>query len=134
MHETDPYAAQGIGYETSRPATPPSQRRPSLDDPRLISAVDESLSILESFDASEPAQILLLIPCMLVGVACFDYERRERVRSAIRSVRAYTGLKNSDCIETILDEVWKHMDAGDWVSAWDWQAVASRIGVDTPCT
>ena len=134
MHETDTSATHTDGYDKPGQSSPPPKRRPALDDPRLINAVDESLSILESFSPSEPVQSLLLIPCMLVGIACFDSDRRNRVRSAIRSVRCYTGLRNCDRVVEVLEEVWAHMDRGDWVAAWDWQAVARRISIDVPCT
>ena len=134
MHEGDPYSPYPAGFDASRVSSPPPKRRPALDDPRLISAVDESLNILESFNPSEPAQTLLLIPCMLVGIACFDLDRRERVRKAVRSVRGYTGLRNCDRVIELLEEVWALMDEGDWLSVWDWQAVARRIDIDVPCT
>lgn len=105
-----------------------------MDDHRLINAVEESLDILDSFNPSEPAQTLLLIPCMIVGIACFDPDRRERVRKAIRAVRGYTGLRNSDRVADLLEQVWALMDEGDWVAVWDWQAVARRMGVDILCT
>ncbi|TQS31339.1 hypothetical protein Golomagni_08383, partial [Golovinomyces magnicellulatus] len=61
MHETDSRGPQH-SFPSSRASSPPPQRRPASDDPRLIGAVDESLAILESFSPSDPAQTLLLIP------------------------------------------------------------------------
>ncbi|KAF4126111.1 AT hook [Geosmithia morbida] len=92
-----------------------------------------SLGILESFSPSDPAQTLLLIPCMVVGIACFDLDRRERVRKSIRAVRGYTGLRNCDRVLELLEQVWALMDEGDWLAVWDWQAIAKNIGVDVPC-
>ncbi|KFH48233.1 Transcriptional regulatory protein-like protein [Hapsidospora chrysogenum ATCC 11550] len=134
MHEGDPHASRPAGFDASGASSPPPKRRPVLDDPRLISAVDESLNILESFKPSEPAQTLLLVPCLLVGIACFELGRRERVRKAIRAVRGYTGLRNCDRVAELLEEIWALMDEGDWVAVWDWQAVALRMGIDVPCT
>lgn len=134
MHEGDPRGSHPAAFDFSGASSPPPKRRPALDDPRLISAVDESLNLLESFNPSEPAQTLLLIPCVLVGIACFDPDRRERVRKAVRAVRGYTGLRNCDRVTELLEEVWALMDEGDWVAVWDWQAVARRIGIDVPCT
>jgi len=134
MHEGDRHGSRSAGFDPSGASSPPPKRRPVLDDPRLISAVDESLNILESFKPSEPAQTLLLVPCLLVGMACFDLDRRERVRKAIRAVRGYTGLRNCDRIAELLEEIWTLMDEGDWVAVWDWQAVARRMGIDVPCT
>jgi len=128
MHEYD-----SRGYASSRGSSPQHKKRAVLDDPRLISAVDESLSLLESFGPSDPAQTLLLIPCMLVGVACFDPERRERLRKALRAVRGYTGMRNCDRILELLGGVWALMDDSEWVAVWDWQAVARRMGVDVLC-
>ena len=133
MHETDSRGPQH-SFPSSRASSPPPQRRPASDDPRLIGAVDESLAILESFSPSDPAQTLLLIPCMLVGIACFDPDRRERARKAIRTVRGYTGLRNCDRVLEVLEEVWGLIDVGDWVSVWDWQGVARRIGIDALVT
>ena len=96
--------------------------------------MEESLSILESFKPSDPAQTLLLIPCLIIGTACFDVPQRDRVRAAIRVVRGYTGLRNCDRVRELLEGVWTHMDKGDWVSVWDWQGVARDMGLDFICT
>lgn len=129
MHEGDNSFAVFDG-----PASPPPKRRPENEDVRLSTAVEESLQILETFGPEEPAQTLLLIPCFVVGIACFNEEPRERVRQAIRAVRGYTGLRHCDRVAEVLEEVWRLMDEGDWVPVWDWQGIARRIGVDIPCT
>src|SRR5690606_33592944 len=71
----------------SRAPSPPPIRRPELQDPRITVAVEESLSILESFKPSDPSQRLLLIPCLILGTACFNPAQQERVRIAVRAVR-----------------------------------------------
>lgn len=130
MHEGDNFAVvDGPG-----PASPPPRRRPANEDVRLSTAVEESLQILETFSPSEPAQTLLLIPCFVVGIACFTDEPRERVRQAIKAVRGYTGMRHCDRVAEVLEEVWRLMDEGDWVSVWDWQAIARRLRIDIPCT
>ncbi|ETR98331.1 hypothetical protein M419DRAFT_103464 [Trichoderma reesei RUT C-30] len=116
------------------PSSPPPARRPAQDDKRITLAVDESLGLLESFKPSDPSQTLLLIPCLVIGTACFEPDQRYRIRAAVRAVRGYTGLKNCDRVLELLEEVWALMEQGDWVAVWDWQRVARRMGLDFPCT
>lgn len=135
MHELDSQPTSSNGQASShRGSSPPPTRRPAHDDRRITLAVEESLSILESFKPSDPAQTLLLIPCLIIGTACFDVPQRDRVRAAIRVVRGYTGLRNCDRVRELLEGVWTHMDKGDWVSVWDWQGVARDMGLDFICT
>lgn len=129
MHEQD---SQSVG-DAPRDSSPPPSRRPANHDRRITLAVDESLSILESFKPSDPAQTLLLIPCLIIGTACFDSIQRDRIRNSIKAVRGYTGLRNCDRVSEVLDEVWALMDQGDWLAVWDWQGVARRMGVDFLC-
>lgn len=117
----------------SPPSSPPPIRRPELQDPRITTTVDESLSILEDFKPSDPAQRLLLIPCLILGTACFGPEQQERVRRAVRSVRGFTGLRNCDLVSGVLEEVWGLMASGEWGRVWDWEEVARRMGVDFLC-
>ncbi|VUC25448.1 unnamed protein product [Clonostachys rosea] len=133
MHEGDTSSSSSSGLDSLLAQSPPPKRRPS-DDQRLTTAVEESLNIFETFSSSEPAQTLLLIPCMLVGIACFATEQRDRLRRALRAVRGYTGLRNCDRIAELLEAVWAFMDEGEWVSVWDWQGVAQRLGIDILCT
>jgi hypothetical protein len=91
--------------------------------------VDESLALLASFKPTDPCQVLLLLPCFLVGTACFSPVQQRRVRAAIRAVRAYTGLRNADRVAEVLEEVWRLMRVGDWVAAWDWPGVAAGLNL-----
>lgn len=131
MHEGDNTFAVSDGHG---PSSPPPKRRPANEDVRLLTAVEESLQILETFSPSEPAQTLLLIPCFVVGIACFNEEHRVRVRQAIKAVRGYTGLRHCDRVAAVLEEVWRFMDDGEWIAVWDWQAIARGLGMDIPCT
>ncbi|PFH58910.1 hypothetical protein XA68_13059 [Ophiocordyceps unilateralis] len=108
-------------------------RHPVLEDGRMTLAVDESLSILESFRPSDPIQTLLLVPCLLIGTACFQPAQRDRIRSAVRLVRGYTGLRSCDRATELLEELWSLMDEADWLSVWDWQGVARRMELDFLC-
>ncbi|KAK1251854.1 hypothetical protein MKX07_007333 [Trichoderma sp. CBMAI-0711] len=137
MHEGDLHASTTSASESQsqqRPSSPPPARRPAQDDKRITLAVDESLGLLESFKPSDPSQTLLLIPCLVIGTACFEPDQRYRIRAAVRAVRGYTGLKNCDRVLELLEEVWALMEQGDWVAVWDWQRVARRMGLDFPCT
>ncbi|KAL7951731.1 fungal-specific transcription factor domain-containing protein [Trichoderma barbatum] len=130
MHEGDLQSEP----QRQRPSSPPPARRPAQDDKRITLAVDESLGLLETFKPSDPSQTLLLIPCLVIGTACFEPDQRYRIRAAVRAVRGYTGLKNCDRVLELLEEVWALMEQGDWVAVWDWQRVARRMGLDFPCT
>lgn len=134
MHEQDAMS-RGIQAATQyeRQSSPPPVRRPAQDDRRISLAVEESLTILELFKPSGPAQTLLLIPCMVIGTACFELGQRSRIRAAIKAVRGYTGLRNCDRVVELLEEIWALMDQGDWVAVWDWQGVAKRMGLDFLC-
>lgn len=134
MHEGDARSGAAGDLYSSQAASPPPKRRPANDDHRLSTAVEDSLQLLESFGPSDPAQTLLLIPCFVVGIACFNEDRRERVRKSMKAVRGYTGLRQCDRVAELLEGVWALMDEGDWVAVWDWQCVARRLGVDIPCT
>ncbi|KAK5995494.1 Transcriptional regulatory protein moc3 [Cladobotryum mycophilum] len=129
MHEEDSRSAG-----KRRTSSPPPVRRPAHDDRRITLAVDESLNILDLFKPSDPAQTLLLIPCLVLGTACFEAAQQQRIRAAVRAVRGYTGLRNCDRVLELLEEIWRLMDQGDWVAVWDWQGVARRMGLNFPCT
>jgi len=102
--------------------SPPPLRTPT-NDPRITATVDSALSLLDSFKPSDPCQTLLLIPCLLVGTACFLPEQRERIRIAIKAVRGYTGLGYCDRVEERLEKCWTAMDQGRWGDAWGWEAL-----------
>ncbi|KJZ76806.1 hypothetical protein HIM_03683 [Hirsutella minnesotensis 3608] len=129
MHELETRAATGApGCYSSSPS-----RFIAQDDRRINLAVNESLLILESFKPSDPAQTLLLVPCLIIGTACFESAQRIRLRAAIRLVRGYTGLRSCDRVKELLEQLWSLMDEGDWASVWDWQGVARRMGLDFIC-
>ncbi|RGP72679.1 hypothetical protein FLONG3_6687 [Fusarium longipes] len=116
-----------------RASSPPPTRKPTYHDRRITLAVEESLSILESFKPSDPSQTLLLIPCLVIGTACFEQAQQERVRKAVRAVRGYTGLRNCERVMELLEKIWVLMEQGDWVSVWDWQGIARRMRLDFTC-
>jgi hypothetical protein len=114
----------------NRADSPPPIRQPPQHDPRVTLAVDESLAILETFKPSDPCQTLLLLPCFLLGTACFGPTQQRRLRAAIKNVRGYTGLRNTDRAVEVLEEIWRLMGVGDWVAVWDWPGIAHRMGLD----
>ncbi|KAI8672233.1 Zn(2)-C6 fungal-type domain-containing protein [Fusarium sp. Ph1] len=128
MHEQDSTSS------CDRASSPPPSRRPAYHDRRITLAIEESLAILESFKPSDPSQTLLLIPCLVIGTACFEPTQRERIRGGIKAVRGYTGLRNCDRVIELLEKVWSCMEEGDWVSVWDWQGVARRMRLDFSCS
>jgi hypothetical protein len=134
FHESTTGAPVSPTGTPQRASSPPPIRRPQHHDQRITSAVLESLSILESFKPSDPVQTLLLIPCLVIGTACFEPSQQERIRQAVKCVRGYTGLRNCDKVAQLLEEVWLLMEQGDWVSVWDWQGVALRHRLDFLCT
>ncbi|CAK7269027.1 hypothetical protein SEPCBS119000_003359 [Sporothrix epigloea] len=91
--------------------------------------VQESLALLESFPPSDPSQTLLLLPCVVIGAACYSKDSRDRISNAICVVHGYTGLHNTTKALKVLATVWQLHDAGDHLGAWDWQAVAHSLGV-----
>lgn len=113
-----------------RANSPKPIRQPMNHDPRITLAVEESLTILESFKPSDPSQTLLLVPCLVIGSACFTPAQQDRIRKCIRTVKGYTGLRHTDRVTEVLGEVWRLMDAGEWVAVWDWQSVARRMNLD----
>lgn len=123
-------AASAQGNNENRADSPLPIRQPPHHDPRVGRWVEESLALLETFKPSDPSQTLLLLPCFLVGTACFSPNHQKRVRAAIKTVRGYTGLRNADRVVDLLEEVWQLMEAGDWEAAWDWPGVARGMGLD----
>ncbi|EFX05699.1 c6 zinc finger domain containing protein [Grosmannia clavigera kw1407] len=109
-------------------ASPPPIRRPTNYEPVVNVAVDETLALLESFQPSDPAQTLLLLPCVVVGTACYAPAEQARICEAIHTIHGYTGLRNTNQALEVLNEVWRLMDAGEYLLAWDWQAVAYKLG------
>ncbi|KAI1412039.1 fungal-specific transcription factor domain-containing protein [Hypoxylon sp. FL1857] len=132
---TPPSSERPTSSHTTPPRaeSPPPIRYPPHHDHRITIAVDESLAILDSFKPSDPVQTLLLVPCLVIGCACFAPAQRDRVRTAIRTVRGYTGLRNCDRVAEVLEEVWRLMERGDWTRVWDWQGVARSMGLDFSC-
>lgn len=126
LHELDPADQKSL--------TSGQGRRPPHHDARITAAVEESLTLMESFKSSDPALTLLLMPCQVIGVACFGRAQQERVRAIVRRIRGYTGLRNCDRVSEVLEEIWRRMDDGDWLSVWDWQAVARKMDADFLCT
>ncbi|SPO07608.1 related to C6 zink-finger protein PRO1A [Cephalotrichum gorgonifer] len=119
--------------EDDRSSSPPPIRRPELQDPRITTTVEEALSLLETFKPSDPSQRLLLIPCLILGTACFTPEQQGKVRRAVRAVRGYTGMGNCDLVLVLLEEVWRSMGRGEWMRVWDWEGIARELGVDFLC-
>ncbi|KAL2134352.1 hypothetical protein VTI74DRAFT_407 [Chaetomium olivicolor] len=114
----------------SRPESPAPSGQPPHVDRNVTLAVNECLALIESFKPSDPCQTLLLLPCFLVGMACFSPTQQARARAAVRTVRGYTGLRNADRAAEVLEELWRCMDRGEWVAAWDWPGVAERLRLD----
>lgn len=108
-------------------------QNPVPTDGRITLAVNESISILESFRPSDPIQTLLLVPCLLIGTACFHPRQRRRIRSSVGLVRSYTGLRSCDRAAELLEALWSLMDEGQWMAVWDWQGVARGMGLDFLC-
>lgn len=113
-----------------RAESPPPSRKPLQQDPRVTVAVEESLGIMESFKPSDPCQTLLLLPCFIIGTACFTPTHRDRVRAAVKTVKGYTGLRNADRALEVLEHVWQLMESGDWAAVWDWPRIAQGLGLD----
>ena len=135
MHEGEGGTGRQVPGQDG-PAHNPNPQAPRIvrQDQRITVAVEESLQILESFKASDPVQTLLLIPCMVIGTACFDEDQQGRLRTAVKAVKGYTGLRNCDRVLEVLEEVWSLMSQEDWVNVWDWQGVARKMELDFLCT
>ncbi len=133
--QTPPTERPTSSHDTtpSRAESPPPIRYPPHHDHRITLAVDESLAIMDSFKPSDPVQTLLLVPCLIIGCACFAPSQRVSVRAAIRAVRGYTGLRNCELVAEVLEEVWRLMERGEWARVWDWQGVARNLGLDFSC-
>ncbi len=125
-------ATARIGEQTNedRADSPPPIRQPSEHDPRITLAVDESLAILDTFKPSDPSQVLLLLPCFIIGTACVTPSQQDRIRTAIKTVRGYTGMRNTNRAMEVLEELWKLMDAGQWLAVWDWAGVVRGLNLD----
>lgn len=133
LNQQGQYQCQREAQHHPRADSPPPVRRPCQEDPRVTLAVEQSLDIIDSLKPGDPAQTLLLIPCLVVGTACFAPQQQDRIRAAVYAVRGYTGLRNADRVLELLEEVWRLMAAGDWLAVWDWQGVATRKGLDFLC-
>jgi hypothetical protein len=110
-----------------QPAAPPGYGA------KMSIPLEECLSILADFNASDPCQALLLIPCLIVGTMCLTSHQRSRIRSSIKVIWGYRGMRNIDRVSELLEEVWRSMDRSEWAAAWDWQATARRMNLDFLC-
>ncbi|KAK4226662.1 fungal-specific transcription factor domain-containing protein [Podospora fimiseda] len=119
----------GTPPHSPSPSPPPIRAPPTALDPRVTRALEESLQILESFKPSDPSQTLLLLPCFVIGTACFVPEQQERIRAAVKCVKGYTGLRNGNLVLKVLEEVWRLMGEGEWERVWDWAGVARGMGI-----
>lgn len=134
IHQQGQYQRQAVlDQHHSRANSPPPVRRPCQEDPKVKLAVQQSIDIIDSIKPTDPAQTLLLIPCLVVGTACFAPQQQDRIRAAVHAVRGYTGLRNADRVLELLEEVWRLMAEGDWLAVWDWQGVASSKGLRFLC-
>ncbi|KAI2624502.1 fungal-specific transcription factor domain-containing protein [Xylaria nigripes] len=133
MSSSSYHAATPFSVVAEADSPPPAILYPPSHDTRISLAVDESLDILDSFKPSDPVQTLLLVPCLIIGCASFTTAQQDRVRVAVRTVRGYTGLRNCDRVNEVLEEVWRLMDQGEWARVWDWQGVAKSMGLDFAC-
>lgn len=131
MHETDGMGVSDVmsASRSSSPALTTSSR----GNQKISFSINQSLDVLESFHPKDPAQTLLLIPCLLVGTSCFEPAQRERIRVALRHVREYTGVRSCDRVAQLLEEIWSRMDHGDLMAVWDWQATAAQMELDFLC-
>lgn len=107
----------------------PPKARAWEPDPKITKAVDDGLNLLKLFSADDPSQTLLLAPTFLIGCAAFHEEQRQPIRKGIRTIKAYTSLRNADRAAEVLEEVWRAMDNKEERS-WDWQAIAHGMGMD----
>ncbi|KAJ3551376.1 hypothetical protein NPX13_g11378 [Xylaria arbuscula] len=111
----------------------PANQYPLHCERQVALAVDESLAVLDSFKQSDPVQTVLLVPCLVLGCASFAPEQQDRVRTAVSSVRGYTGLRNCDRVIEVLEQVWRLMARAEWERVWDWQGVVKEMGLDFAC-
>ncbi|OBT93486.1 hypothetical protein VE01_08691 [Pseudogymnoascus verrucosus] len=98
-------------------------------DTKITSAVNGALELLKLIPANDPCQTVVLTPTFIIGCAAFEPEQRIPIRESIRRIRAYTTLRNADRALEVLEEVWRYMDKRDERS-WDWQGIASDMGMD----
>ena len=82
---------------------PPIRRSPEQHDPRVTLAVDESLAILDTFKPSDPSQTLLLLPCFVIGTACFTPSQQDRVHTAVKTA----GATRACAMRTVSWKSWK---------------------------
>lgn len=117
----------------SDPSTGTVQSVTAMGNDKIQTSVNHSLDILESFNAEDAAQTVLLIPCLLVGTSCFESSQRTRLRGVTKAVHEYTGVGSCKRVSELLDEVWRRMDQGDWMGVWDWQVTAMQMELDFLC-
>jgi hypothetical protein len=100
-----------------------------VPDYKITSAVKDGVALLESFPPKDPVQTLLLAPAFIIGCGAFDPTQRGSVRSSMRTIKEYTGLKDTDTALEVLEQLWRCMDQKDERS-WDWQSIAQEMRMD----
>jgi hypothetical protein len=107
----------------------PLKRTAWVPEHKITSAVKDGVALLKSFPPKDPVQAILLVPTFMIGCGAFDPAQRSLVRSSIRTIKEYTGLKDTDLALDVLEQLWRYMDEKDEKS-WDWQMIAHEIRGD----
>jgi hypothetical protein len=96
---------------------------------RVSAAIDDILPLLKLIATSSPAQKFLLTPVFIIGCAAMDDAHRAAILESISIIKIATSSKNADQALEVLVYVWSLLDVKH-PESWDWESVASQVGLD----
>lgn len=107
--------------------------QPSEPSEVFEKAVDQGLNYLSylPLGAGEASmQSVLLMPLFLLGCAAFEPRQRHPISVAFDLLQEWSGLANIKYARSIVEDIWKMMDAGLESETWDWESIIASNGWD----
>lgn len=101
----------------------------SFPHPFIKSAVDDGIRYINELPAEGWIQSNVLLPLFLLGCAAFEEEQRVELNRAFNGLMAVTGLGNIGNAKSVVDDIWRLMDARD-PESWDWEKIINARGWD----
>lgn len=104
-------------------------------EPSIVfeTAVDQGLTYLSQLhlgtDESSMRSVLLM-PLFLLGCAAFEPRQRPPISTAFDHLQSWSGLANIKYARSIVEDIWKMMDAGLESETWDWESIIASNGWD----
>jgi hypothetical protein len=101
----------------------------SEPNPKISAAVDGGIACLRQLPEDDTTFSVLLTPLFLLGCAAFEPAQRKEITLAFHKISKYSGLRNIQPAQEVVERIWKMMDEGDR-NSWDWESVMKTMNYD----